>query len=80
MAMFSASLSQAMNDVYYDTQVAAYGPTSCGYGQRLELGYDSYNNPVRFCVDDYSYYSAPPPPPAPVQPDPLNPIMDAPQE
>lgn len=33
----------------------AYGPTSCGPGETLEVGYDEYDNPVRFCVYDGPY-------------------------
>jgi len=42
----SASQSSADN---------AYGPTSCAYDEKLEVGYDEYNNPVRFCVYNPDY-------------------------
>lgn len=35
----------------------AYGPTSCPSGYSLELAYDDYNDPVRFCALDDPYFS-----------------------
>lgn len=40
-----------------DTYSNAYGPTYCDPGYTLELGYDEYNNPVRFCAPADPYFS-----------------------
>lgn len=35
----------------------AYGPTYCDPGYTLELGYDEYDRPVRFCAPHSPYMS-----------------------
>lgn len=35
----------------------AYGPTYCDPGYTLELGYDEYDRPVRFCAPQAPYMS-----------------------
>ena len=51
VALVAASAAQQ------DTYQSAYGPTSCDYGYTLELGYDEYDNPVRFCAPNSPYMS-----------------------
>lgn len=50
---FAVGLSAAAEEYAYQN---AAGPTYCNPGYRLELGYDAYNNPVRFCVANDPYY------------------------
>ncbi|MFL0356168.1 hypothetical protein ACI5KX_06775 [Erythrobacter sp. GH1-10] len=53
MQAFTVGLSAALDEYAYQN---AAGPTYCDPGYRLELGYDAYNNPVRFCVTAGPYY------------------------
>ena len=53
VALAAASLSE-QGGSNYDR---AYGPTSCDYGYTLELGYDEYDRPVRFCAPVSPYMS-----------------------
>jgi hypothetical protein len=59
MHAIALGVSQALSETYspYGTDYySAYGPTYCDPGYRLELGYDGYGNPVRFCSGpDYEY-------------------------
>ncbi len=40
-----------------ETYSSAYGPTYCDPGYTLELGYDEYDNPVRFCAPADPFFS-----------------------
>ena len=53
VALAAASLSEQGGSDYD----RAYGPTSCDYGYTLELGYDEYDRPVRFCAPASPYMS-----------------------
>ena len=53
---FAVGLSAATEELAYQNALQyAEGPAYCDPGYRLELGYDEYNNPVRFCVPDRPY-------------------------
>lgn len=53
VALVAASaVSESGSD--YDN---AYGPTYCDPGYTLELGYDEYDRPVRFCAQNSPYMS-----------------------
>jgi hypothetical protein len=55
VALAAASLSEGGQGG--DDYTNAYGPTSCDYGYTLELGYDEYDRPVRFCAPYSPYMS-----------------------
>lgn len=56
MQAFTVGLSAAAQELTYQNALQnAAGPTYCDPGYRLELAYDAYNNPVRFCVYDGPY-------------------------
>lgn len=55
VALIAASAAQGVGTG--DDYANAYGPTYCDYGYTLELGYDEYDRPVRFCAPDGPYFS-----------------------
>jgi hypothetical protein len=54
VALVAASAVQGTGGDDFDN---AYGPTYCDYGYTLELGYDEYDRPVRFCAPEGPYFS-----------------------
>ncbi|MEM6475105.1 MAG: hypothetical protein AAF687_02955 [Pseudomonadota bacterium] len=56
VAAVAISASQEAHDSRDDFS-RAYGPTSCPSGYSLDLAYDDYGDPVRFCAHDDAYFS-----------------------